>query len=251
MAPKTSTLHRAGVLTALLWLAVGRGQGLDALLLAAPEAGPSPATTTLGLNLTIDANLSAFARAALVREATAIWRRAGVLLVWAPDSAGPRTTDRRLRVLVLESRDADPPPAVAVAVAELLRPQGGHAVAIASIDRARHVVAETTSAGPLRPAQWNENLLGVVLGRALAHEIGHFLLGTATHAERGLMRPAFTANEFVDLRSGNFTLGSVATAWLASLGHDGMVPGSAQATRSPNGLRAVDVDPHRPFPYQR
>jgi hypothetical protein len=54
-----------------------------------------------------------------------------------------------------------------------------------------------------------------VLGRALAHEIGHFLLGTRTHAERGLMRAQFTAKEFVDLRPGTFTLDTKATAWLA------------------------------------
>ena len=222
-----------------------------ALIVDAPEEGPPRAAPTLRLNATVDANLSAGARAALVREATSIWRVAGVLLVWAPDSSCPCTTDRHLRVLVLERRDAGPPHKVAAAVAELLRLEGKQAVAIASIDRARHVVAETTLTGPLRPAQWDENLLGVVLGRALAHEIGHFLLGTATHAQRGLMRPAFTANEFVDLRSGTFTLDTAATAWLAGLEQDEAVPNSAQAPQAPTGIRAVDVNRHSSFSYRR
>ena len=50
-----------------------------------------------------------------------------------------------------------------------------------------------------------ERRLGIVLGRALAHEIGHFLLGTHTHASRGLMRPHFDAIEFTDLRDGIFS----------------------------------------------
>jgi hypothetical protein len=36
---------------------------------------------------------------------------------------------------------------------------------------------------------------GRLLGRAIAHEIGHLLLGTASHAYGGLMRPHWLAGE--------------------------------------------------------
>jgi hypothetical protein len=36
------------------------------------------------------------------------------------------------------------------------------------------------------------------LGRALAHEIGHYLLGTARHTSHGLMRARFTPQELVE-----------------------------------------------------
>jgi hypothetical protein len=36
---------------------------------------------------------------------------------------------------------------------------------------------------------------GTLLGRALAHEIGHLILGTADHAQHGLMRAMWTINE--------------------------------------------------------
>ena len=62
----------------------------------------------------------------------------------------------------------------------------------------------------------DEQRLGVVLGRALAHEIGHYLLDTATHARNGLMRPQFDAVEFTDLREGTFSLDRDAAAWLRS-----------------------------------
>jgi hypothetical protein len=37
--------------------------------------------------------------------------------------------------------------------------------------------------------------LGTLLGRAMAHEIGHLLMGRASHAVRGLMRPRWTRAE--------------------------------------------------------
>jgi hypothetical protein len=36
---------------------------------------------------------------------------------------------------------------------------------------------------------------GSVLARAMAHELGHLLLGTSAHSARGLMRPTWTAEE--------------------------------------------------------
>ena len=39
---------------------------------------------------------------------------------------------------------------------------------------------------------------GEILGRAMAHEIGHLLLGTARHADRGLMRGRWTAIELLN-----------------------------------------------------
>ena len=56
----------------------------------------------------------------------------------------------------------------------------------------------------------------MLLGRALAHEIGHYLLDTHTHARHGLMRPQFDALEFTDLRDGTFVLDRTASEWLKS-----------------------------------
>jgi hypothetical protein len=36
---------------------------------------------------------------------------------------------------------------------------------------------------------------GWLLGRALAHEVGHLLLGSAAHGSRGLMRAQWTLEE--------------------------------------------------------
>ena len=65
--------------------------------------------------------------------------------------------------------------------------------------------------------------LGVVLGRAVAHEIGHYLLQTNTHAKRGLMRAKIDAREFADLRSGSFRLDAAAETYLAGLAERGVI----------------------------
>jgi hypothetical protein len=39
-------------------------------------------------------------------------------------------------------------------------------------------------------------LLGRAMGRALAHEIGHYLLASKLHTARGLMQASHTASEF-------------------------------------------------------
>jgi hypothetical protein len=58
--------------------------------------------------------------------------------------------------------------------------------------------------------------LGVVLGRAVAHEIGHYLLQSNSHSPYGLMRASIDAREFADLRTGAFRLDRESQAFLAA-----------------------------------
>ena len=46
-----------------------------------------------------------------------------------------------------------------------------------------------------RLARGADGNLGTLLGRAMAHEIGHLLIGRAAHAAHGLMRPRWTRAE--------------------------------------------------------
>lgn len=48
-----------------------------------------------------------------------------------------------------------------------------------------------------RLARSSDGDLGMLLGRAMAHEIGHLVMGRAGHASRGLMRPRWTKREVV------------------------------------------------------
>jgi hypothetical protein len=48
--------------------------------------------------------------------------------------------------------------------------------------------------------------MGRLLGRSLAHELGHFLLESRVHTEEGLMRPSYAQRDGRSKRSGCFAL---------------------------------------------
>ena len=120
----------------------------------------------------------------------------------------------RLRVLIAQEPLAVDPAIEPVAIGELVRPSSGHPVALISIEAAKHLVSSVPGRVGEELAAVDERRLGKVLGRTLAHEIGHYLLDTPTHARSGLMRPNFDAFEFIDLRDGAFALDRAAAAWL-------------------------------------
>ena len=192
------------------------------MLLAVLAAGPStvvaerivsaPATQVEVL-LTVAPTLAASVRATLLEEAAAIWRRQDVAIEWLPATDDLPRAPNRLRVLVVD-RPARPHVDGPFAIGELVRPSKSHPIALISIERAERLLASARGATANELLAVSEHRLGIVLGRALAHEIGHFLLGTATHARRGLMRPHFDAVEFTDLREGIFALDQDAAAWL-------------------------------------
>lgn len=164
--------------------------------------------------LTAAPALSKAARASMMSEAAAIWQQQGVVIDWLLPHVVRPVASNRLRVLVIQKRlmvAGGPEP---YAVGELVRPPNGHAVALISIESARHLVSSVRGRAGYELIAVDERRLGIVLGRALAHEIGHYLLDTHTHARSGLMRPNFNALEFTDLRDGIFALDHAAAAWL-------------------------------------
>jgi hypothetical protein len=194
------------------------------LLMAALASGPSAAhademgsapLTRIEVLLTVAPTVGAVVRAAMLEEAAAIWRQHDVVIDWLPPSETRPTAPNRLRALVVERRATPMRVDGTFPIGELVRPSKSHPVALISIERAEWLVASARSGAAANemPAV-AERRLGIVLGRALAHEIGHFLLGTHTHARRGLMRPHFDAAEFTDLRDGLFSLDRDAAAWL-------------------------------------
>jgi hypothetical protein len=184
----------------------------DSAVLLASEA-PS---LVLNLHFTSSDSLPIASRHALMAEADSIWKLGHVRLNWLRESTeaedGPS-----LRVFVV----ARPVPRASEyspwTVAELLRLGGSQATAIASTIGARRILDESRPQLLQGPAALEDYRLGLVLGRAVSHEIGHYLLQTNTHATRGLMRARIEAREFADLRSGSFRLDRAAEAHLAAL----------------------------------
>ena len=160
--------------------------------------------TTVDALLTVSSELPEVSRRALLAEAESIWREAGIAIRWTDGQNTVRS--RPLRVLVVR-RPAAPGHGGNWVVGELLRFDDGGAIALASIARAEEIVqAARGGRAPVAPESVVQHRLGVVLGRAVAHEIGHYLLESGAHASQGLMRATFQPREFTDLRSGTFDL---------------------------------------------
>jgi hypothetical protein len=163
--------------------------------------------------LTTSDTLSASARTALVRETESIWQRHGVAIRWLPPNDSSPPGQARLRAFIVEKRSISAAKGAST-IGELISSTGSHPVAFVSIEEAQRLVTCTRGRMGYDLTVLEERRLGVTLGRALAHEIGHFLLRTSTHARSGLMRSQFHAAEFTDLRDGTFALDRDAADWL-------------------------------------
>jgi hypothetical protein len=202
------------------------------------------AALVLDVSLVVAAGLPEPSRAALMLEAERIWAAAGVEVRWvlSPPTAPP--PDVGLRALVI-SRPPRTPEDDRWAIGELLPLTDDRAIAVASITGARRVLDEARHQRWSDLAISDDRRLGIVLGRAVAHEIGHFVLDTRTHAPWGLMRERFGASEFADSRAGaTFALDSVARGWL----HQAL---ARAATRRPSVGEAKVWRPFTGFSLER
>lgn len=182
----------------------------------ASTEGPRPAAPelTVQIRLTVANGLPPAARATLVREAETIWRRAGVRLQWIAPGGDISSSTRLLPVLVAHLLPAAAEDE-AWPVGRLLPDQSGDRLAIVSIPAALRVLDAAGFANESPTIA--EQRLGLVLGRATAHEIGHYLLRTRDHAPRGLMRNQIDVRDFADLRDGSFFLDRAAHRWIRTV----------------------------------
>jgi hypothetical protein len=196
--------------------------GASLASVATPLHASAPGSRlSLNLNLATSQEMSAVATGALVAEVNAIWHRS-LSLIWRtadvsePLPAMPESEDW-LRVLVLARQTPGTHETSTFTVGELVRTEGNRPLALVSTTAARRIVDEAARVQPFDGPREYDRRIGVVLGRAVAHEIGHYLLRTRTHANQGLMRATIDALEFADTRSRAFLLDNVAQAYLAEL----------------------------------
>src|SRR5687767_2986778 len=169
-------------------LVVRHGLSLTMVLVATTAFLPAHVTAAtaartalypLTVILSVAPDLPQISTRAMTAEAERISRREGIALRWpaptTPSESAP------LRVMVYARREAAGSGTDdRWAVAELVPQSGRRALAVASIAGAERVLLEARKRRTLllerpEPAEYR---LGVVLGRAVAHEIGHFLLDT-------------------------------------------------------------------------
>jgi hypothetical protein len=161
----------------------------------ADEPGPFEVSIRLRVDRSIT---SRFVHDVFEHEAAEIWQPYGVQIAWDDgDGSDPRRHGFPLEVL-LDPRIGG---AASVRGRSVL---GNAAVDLetpvrrpirVSFDATEHLLSLGVGNRPSNIAFIHDRDLARALGRVLAHEIGHVLLGAPYHEDQGLMRPAFHAEE--------------------------------------------------------
>lgn len=178
----------------------------------------SSAIPPMIVNVTATPEISPVLVARILAEADAIWRPSGVTFVW----------QRAARVVVPYSRASETGPYVPNTLRLLIGDLRGerrdgrlplgwilfddvapaqeiylsHTNALQMMAEARGVVGIIEQ----MPIVQRETLLARAMGRALAHELGHYLLASKVHTGRGLMKAVLTATELFSPDSGRFRI---------------------------------------------
>ncbi len=166
------------------------------------------------ISLTVKDDLPGPVFTKLRAEATRIWLTHGVSLIWtqpAPvscDTFVPMTfDDARVRAL------AGPKRASAMALTEFSG--RGRIIYVSAPSAFRLLSAPGASSRLMAEGEWSHRG-GILLGRVVAHELGHVLLETTAHSTRGLMRPVFGVNDALSADQQATTLTAMETARLVA-----------------------------------
>jgi hypothetical protein len=155
------------------------------------------------------ANVSSLELAAARTEAEHIFRSAGIAVEWTDcrvpgRTDGPACTEPLVagRQLMLRLVDRTPVNTAdtdrVMALGESMVDREARSGVLMTVDLFRvRTIAERASTGT-----------PVLLGRAIAHEIGHLLLGSADHPRLGLMRAFWSHEELRGLKPANWGFSS-------------------------------------------
>ena len=154
---------------------------------------PYLSAASVCINVSVKDDLSGPAFTTLRDEATRIWLRHGVELTWRYPA--PVRCARIVPVIFDDEkvRALAGPKRTALALTEFA---GASRQIYVSARRAFEMVGQIRGrTSPLETIGERDYRDGTLIGRALAHELGHVLLETLEHSADGLMRPVFSAKD--------------------------------------------------------
>jgi hypothetical protein len=153
-----------------------------------------------------------------MEEVIRIWTPYGVD-VEAPHSPGARRNSAVRLAVVLKDLPAGRTEATPLGSIEFLNgvPERTIVMYPKAIERLVSTVALYGRDNREWPGKFRHSVLGRVLGRALAHEIGHFILRSSHHSPAGLMRPILAVADLVGPDRRPFFLSGSDAARLASV----------------------------------
>jgi hypothetical protein len=194
---------------------------LTAVLVAHASAAP-PASTTmpmacapaasrdLRVYLINEAGAAQQTLDAAEAEAGTIWANAGLRLAWTFSPVPLDVSDGRTVVVVVrrglsrpatldaaDSQGCSHPQLGRIRFGEDGRP--GNLIEVSFLALSSLVMSGSYLEKPISalPKLAQTNLLGLGLGRVVAHEIGHWLMGRG-HTPQGLMRPSFSVHDLIE-----------------------------------------------------
>jgi hypothetical protein len=177
---------------------------MTAMLAGAPDPGapPSPDLPTLTISVHTPPKVSPVVVDKTLEEASAIWRPTGVTFKWqkaSTEAVAAEARPTRPRVVVHEKAGRVRDDNAAMGWVTFVDDEPDGDIHLAHDNAERYILAFEGGGGarPVLPAE-RFLLLGRTLGRALAHELGHYLLKSKAHTTNGLMKARRTVKEFVD-----------------------------------------------------
>jgi hypothetical protein len=201
------TVGAAVLATTTLTFAAPNGETFNSETRSCSEIADGPRQLRVRMpEVGMDADVLALVRA----EVDAIWRQYAIDIVWEE-----RWTPGK------------PAPDLWVQYVDIILPsksvRGSSAVAWIPFSNGQPLpyvrVSKPVAAALLKTRSWfdgrpitsatedvRRQALGRIIGRAIAHEVGHFLLSSPVHASRGLMRAALDPQHMVNPGTGHFKL---------------------------------------------
>jgi hypothetical protein len=164
------------------------------------------ASSSLTLVVSAIPDISHWVVRGALNETTAIWRAAGVTIAWHPSNGSSFASDpSTVRVILDEARGS-------VSGQDL--PLGWISFSSSGVpDGTVHLsyhnvlqLIEATAAYRHQPTGYQELLAARALGRALAHELGHYLTASKSHSPSGLMKARRLVDELFSPTRTGFTL---------------------------------------------
>jgi hypothetical protein len=155
-----------------------------------------PRTLTVCLTISEGLAIQGSLRAAILSEVNRIWRPLGVAVGIRDESES--ACDRP--ILVKSDHEATPEDAGSETAIAWVPFAGGRArqVVFVRVDRARMLIDAFSRSSPgIRPPGLTDQFLAKLLGRSLAHEVGHILLNSLGHERSGLMRARYGAHDML------------------------------------------------------
>ena len=177
---------------------------------AAAQSAVQAPQLAVCLSLSQKISISARGAAVVLAESNAIWMPHGVGMRWTEPSGG--RCDRLITVKGdQEALAEDATRESALGWVPFVEGRARQLVFL-RVGRARMLV-DALSPGT-RPERLTELMVAKLLGRSLAHELGHVLLNSRSHEESGLMRARYGARDVLSVPTSAHTLNAVERARL-------------------------------------